>query len=264
MATIHPSSIVDPKAQLAEDVVVGPFCIIGPDVCIGAGTVLRSHVTVSGRTTIGCRNVFYQNAAVGCEPQDKKYAGEPTTLAIGDDNTIRENCTISIGTVQDAGHTQIGSRNLFMANVHIAHDCVIGNDTILANNVAVAGHVHMEDRAIVGGNAAVHQFVHIGEHAMVGGLSGVLRDVPPYVICSNNPCAPHGLNLVGLRRSGFSRECLELLKECYKALYREGNLVSDFVREADEIIARATEDDTRRRLEHFKHFVVTSPRGIIR
>ena len=156
MAQIHPSSIVDSRAQLADDVVVGPFCIVGPDVVIGSGTVLNSHVTVAGRTRIGKNNRIFQNAAVGCEPQDKKYQGEDTALEIGDENVIRENCTISIGTVQDHGITRIGSRNLFMANVHIAHDCQVGSDTILANNVAVAGHVWIEDFVILGGQAAVH------------------------------------------------------------------------------------------------------------
>ncbi|MDO4936872.1 MAG: acyl-ACP--UDP-N-acetylglucosamine O-acyltransferase [Sutterellaceae bacterium] len=264
MAKIHPSSIVDSKARLADDVEIGPFCIVGPDVTIGAGTKLRSHVTVSGRTTIGERNVFYQGAAVGCDPQDKKYAGEPTRLEIGDDNVVRENCTLSIGTVQDIGLTTIGSRNLLMANVHIAHDCRIGNDIILANNNAIAGHVHIEDHAILGGQTGVHQFVHVGTYAMVGGASGVLRDVPPYVICSNNPCEPHGLNLVGLRRAGFSSEFMTLMKAAYKSLYREGNLVADFAREMQEIIAQATEDATRERLTHFRDFVTSSPRGIIR
>ena len=182
MAQIHPSSIVDSRAQLADDVVVGPFCLIGPDVVIGSGTVLNSHVTVAGRTRIGKNNRIFQNAAVGCEPQDKKYQGEDTALEIGDDNVIRENCTISIGTVQDHGITRIGSRNLFMANVHIAHDCQVGSDTIIANNVAIAGHVLIEDFVILGGQAAVHQFCHLGRNAMIGGAAGVLRDVPPYVI----------------------------------------------------------------------------------
>lgn len=264
MAKIHPSSIVDAAAQLADDVQVGPFCWIGPHVRIGAGTVLKSHVTIHGRTTVGERNVIYAGAALGCDPQDKKYAGEPTTLSVGDDNVIRENCTLSIGTVQDEGHTSVGSRNLLMANVHVAHDCRVGNDTIMANNVGLAGHVHLEDHAIVGGNSGVHQFVHIGAYAMVGGMSAVLRDVPPYVICSNNPCAPHGLNAIGLRRAGFSSQCLMLLKECYKALYREGQLVADFAKEAEAIIERAEDPDTRARLQHFRDFVVASPRGIIR
>lgn len=263
MANIHPMSIVDPKAELAEDVTVGPFCIVGPDVKIGAGTELMSHVTVRGRTEIGCRNRIFQGAAIGCEPQDKKYAGEPTRLVIGDDNVIRENCTLSTGTVQDEGITTVGSRNLLMANVHIAHDCRVGSDTILANNCAFAGHVHIEDFVIVGGQSGVHQFVHIGTHAMVGGASGVLRDVPPYVICSGYPCAPHGINSVGLRRSGFTVEEMGLIKECYKALYREGNLIADAAREMQAVLERAP-DKMKPLISHMIEFVTGSPRGIIR
>lgn len=264
MAKIHPSSLVDKAAELADDVVVGPFCIIGPHVKVGEGTVFKSHVTVDGITTIGQRNVFYPGAAIGCDPQDKKYAGEPTTLAIGDDNVVREHCTFSTGTVQDEGRTVVGSRNLFMANVHVAHDCRVGDDIIIANNVALAGHVHVEDHAIVGGQAGVHQFVRIGTYAMVGGASAVLRDVPPYVICHLNPCTPAGLNLVGLRRAGFSAEFMNAAKACYKALYREGNLVADAAREMEAVIASFPEGEIRDRLLHFRDFVVGSPRGVIR
>ncbi len=263
MTRIHPSSIVESGAELADDVVVGPFCLIGAEAKIGAGTVLMSHVTVHGRTQIGQRNRIFQGAAIGCEPQDKKYAGEPTELIVGDDNVIRENCTLSIGTVQDEGITRIGSRNLLMANVHIAHDCRIGNDIILANNCAIAGHVHIEDYAIVGGQTGVHQFVHIGTHTMVGGASAVLRDVPPYVICAGNPAQPHGLNSVGLRRSGFTNAQIALIKSCYRAIYREGHLIADAAKEIAQIIAEAPESD-RSMLQHMLDFVVSSPRGIIR
>ena len=263
MAKIHPLSIVHEGAVLAEDVVVGPFCIIGPDVTIGAGCELQSHVTIRGFTQIGERNKFYSGAAIGCEPQDKKYHGEKTRLVIGDDNIFRENTTISTGTVQDEGITTIGSGNLLMGNVHVAHDCRIGSYTIFSNNVGLAGHVHVEDYAVIGGMSGVHQFVRIGERAMVGGASGVLRDVPPFVICSGNPCTPHGLNSVGLRRAGFTLEQLNVLKECYRALYREGNLVADAIREMDEIYERADES-VRPCIEHMKRFVADSPRGIIR
>lgn len=263
MAKIHPSSIVDPAAQLADDVEVGPFCIVGPKVRIGAGTVLMSHVTVLGDTVIGERNRIFMGAAIGCEPQDKKYAGEDTKLIIGDDNVIRENCTLSIGTTQDEGCTWVGSRNLLMANVHIAHDCRIGNDIILANNCAIAGHVHIEDHAILGGQAACHQFVRVGRNAMAGGGSCVLRDLPPFVICSGNPAEPHGLNSVGLRRAGFGLSTLNALKAAYRAIYRDGNLVADAVREIEGLIAEA-DDEAKPLLEHMKDFVANSPRGIIR
>ena len=164
MTQIHPSAIVDSQAELAEDVVVGPFCLVGPKVCIGAGTVLRSHVVVEGSTTIGARNVIYAGASIGCHPQDKKYRGEDTRLVVGDDNVIRENCTMSIGTIQDQGLTTVGSRNLFMANAHVAHDCQVGSDVILANNVALGGHVIVGDHAILGGQSAAHQFVRIGAY----------------------------------------------------------------------------------------------------
>ena len=158
MAKIHHFSLVDPAAQLADDVVVGPFCVVGPKVKIGAGTVLISHVNITGNTEIGERNRIFPNASIGCEPQDKKYKGEDTRLVIGDDNVIREHVTIATGTVQDHGITVVGNRNLFMANVHVAHDCIVGDDTILANNVGLAGHSIVASRAIIGGQAGVHQF----------------------------------------------------------------------------------------------------------
>lgn len=263
MAQIHPSSIVHPDAVLAADVVVGPFCLVGPKVRIGAGTHLRSHVCVEGRTTIGSGNVIYAGASIGCDPQDKKYAGEDTVLVVGDNNVIRENCTLSIGTVQDRGITRIGSGNLLMANVHIAHDCTVGDNTIIANNCAIAGHCTIEDNVVIGGQTGMHQFTRVGRNAMVAGASGVLRDVPPYVICSGYPAAPHGLNLVGLRRAGFTNDLLRLLKDCYHAVYREGNLVADAVTEINALIDRAGEND-KPYLVHFRDFVAESPRGIIR
>lgn len=262
MAQIHPSAVVDARAELADDVVVGPFCLVGPKVRIGAGTILRSHVVVEGRTTLGCRNVVYAGASIGCDPQDKKYAGEDTELIVGDENVIRENCTFSIGTVQDHGITRVGSRNLFMANAHVAHDCVVGDGVILANNVALAGHVTVEDFAIIGGQTGVHQFVRVGAHAMVGGASAVLRDVPPYVICHLNPCEPVGLNTVGLRRSGFTDEQMRALRRAYGALYRENLVVRDAL---EKIEALKTEfPGAAAELEHFRRFVAESERGVIR
>ena len=263
MPVIHPLSLVDPKAELADDVVVGPFCIVEGKVKIGAGTVLMSHVTVRGRTVIGKGNRIFQGAAVGCEPQDKKYAGEDTELVVGDNNVIRENCTISIGTVQDHGITRIGSGNLLMANVHIAHDCTVGDNTIIANNVAIAGHCTIEDNVVIGGQAGMHQFTRVGRRAMVAGASGILRDVPPYVTCAGYPAAPHGLNLVGLRRAGFSNDLLRVLKDAYHAVYREGNLVADAVAEINALIEKVPED-AKDHLAHLRDFVNNSPRGIIR
>lgn len=262
MTKIHPMSVVDPSAELAEDVEIGPFCVVGPKVKIGSGTVLISHVFVTGRTTIGERNQIYPGACIGCTPQDKKYAGEDTALEIGDENVIRENCTMSIGTAQDQGITRVGSRGLYMVNVHVAHDCQVGNDVIFANNVGLAGHVHVKDFAIVGGQAGVHQFVHIGEHAMVGGGSIVVRDVPPFVICSGYPAAPHGLNSIGLRRRGFTAAQFAVLKQCYHVVYRENLTVAEASDRMKELEKANPADEAL--IELFRQAVSESPRGIIR
>ncbi len=262
MASIHPSAVVDSRAELADDVVVGPFCLIGPNVRIGAGTVLRSHVVVEGRTTIGCRNVVYAGASIGCRPQDKKYAGEDTALVVGDDNVIRENRTLSIGTVQDNGLTTVGSRNLLMANAHVAHDCAVGRDAILANNVALGGHVRIGDHAIIGGQTGVHQFVRVGAYAMVGGASGVVQDVPPYVICHLNPCTPVGLNIIGLRRAGFADEQIRALRRAYGAFYRENLTAKEACAKMDEIAAEFP--GAAAEVLAFKTFVEASRRGVIR
>ena len=247
MARIHHSSIIDIRAELDEDVEVGPFCMVGPHVRIGAGTVLESHVVVKGLTTIG-RN---------------KYKGEETYLEIGDDNIVRENCTLSTGTIQDQGITRIGSRNLLMANVHVAHDCVLGNDIIIANNVALAGHVHVDDFAVIGGQTGVHQFVHIGTHSMTGGVSGLTHDLPPYVICSGNPAKSFGLNLVGLRRAGYSSDTIGRIKSLYKALYLEGRTVAEALVEMDARIEQAPEE-VRPILAAMRDFVAANKRGIVR
>lgn len=262
MPQIHPTSLVDPHAEIADGVVIGPFCIVGPGVRIGAGTVLRSHVVVDGSTEIGERNLVYAGASIGCAPQDKKYRGEDTRLVVGDDNVIRENCTLSIGTIQDEGITRVGSRNLFMANAHVAHDCRVGDDVILANNVALAGHVTVGSHAILGGQSAVHQFARVGEFAMVGGQAGVLQDVPPYVMSHLNPAKVAGLNLVGLRRAGFTDEQIRALRKAYGHFYRE-NLT---VKEAAEKIAALKTDYPGAvvEIDRFLTFVTTSQRGVIR
>jgi UDP-N-acetylglucosamine acyltransferase len=219
---IHPTAIVDASAHLADDVEVGPFSVIGPDVEIGAGTVVGPHVVVKGPTRLGERNRIFQFASVGEDCQDKKYAGEPTRLEVGDDNVIREGVTLHRGTVQDRGVTTIGSRNLFMAYAHVGHDCVIGNDCILANQATLGGHVTLGDHAILGGLSALHQFCHVGAHAMCGGGSIITKDIPAYLMVNGNPAQAHGLNLVGLKRRGFSREALKALSEAYKVVYRQG------------------------------------------
>lgn len=262
-AQIHPTAIVEEGAEIGADVVIGPFCMVGPNVKIGPRTVLRSHVVVEGRTTIGADNVIYMGTAIGCHPQDKKYDNEDTVLIIGDKNVIREHCTFSIGTVQDEGITRVGDDNLFMTGSHVAHDCKVGSHTIIANNVALAGHVVVEDYAIIGGQAGVHQFVRVGAHTMTGGLSAVLRDVPPFVICSGNPAEPHGLNLVGLRRSGYTDSQLRALRYAYGALYRENLTVKEAIAKIDTRL-KAQYPDSVDVLEQFKTFIASSPRGLIR
>lgn len=219
---IHPTAIVDPAARLADSVEVGPFSVIGPDVEIGADSVIGPHVVIKGPTRLGARNRVFQFASVGEDCQDKKYAGEPTRLEVGDDNTIREGVTLHRGTVQDRGVTTIGSRNLFMAYAHVGHDCLIGDDCILANQATLGGHVNLGNYVILGGLSAVHQFCSIGAHAMCGGGSIITKDIPAYLMVSGNPAEAHGLNLVGLKRRGFSREALKALAEAYKVVYRQG------------------------------------------
>ncbi|MDV6320285.1 acyl-ACP--UDP-N-acetylglucosamine O-acyltransferase [Chromohalobacter sp. HP20-39] len=219
---IHSTAIVDPSARVSDDVDIGPFCVIGPEVEIGEGTVIGPHVVLKGPTRLGKRNRIFQFASVGEDCQDKKYAGEPTRLEMGDDNVVREGVTLHRGTIQDKEATIIGSRNLFMAYAHVGHDCVIGDDCILANQATLAGHVTIGDHAILGGLSAIHQFCHIGTHAMCGGGSIITKDVPAYVIVNGNPAQAHGLNLVGLKRRGFSREALRALGDAYRAVYRQG------------------------------------------
>ncbi len=219
---VHPQAIVDASAKLADNVSVGPWSYIGPGVEIGEGTEIMSHVVIKGPTVIGRNNRIFQFASVGEECQDKKYAGEPTRLVIGDNNTIRENCTIHRGTVQDRGETRIGNNNLLMAYVHVAHDCVLGDNTILANCTTLAGHVVLDDYAILGGGTMVHQFCHIGAHSMAAGGSIVLKDIPAYVMASGQSAKPYGMNVEGLKRRGFNKDVLVDLRRAYKVIYRQG------------------------------------------
>jgi UDP-N-acetylglucosamine acyltransferase len=220
VASVHPTAIIHAGAELADDVEIGAYSTIGPHVRIGEGTMVAAHVVVEGRTTVGRNNRILQFASVGAIPQDKKYAGEPTALEIGDGNTIREFCTINIGTAQDVGVTRIGNDNWIMAYVHIAHDCQVGNDTTFSNSAQLAGHVHVADHAVLGGFVGVHQFCRVGEHAMIAAGSIVLQDVPPYVTAAGFPAKPHGTNNEGLRRRGFSADDLSVIKRAYKTLYR--------------------------------------------
>ena len=262
MPRIHSTALVDRTAELADDVEVGPYSIVGARVRIGAGTVLGPHVVIDGRTTIGRGNRFFPFCSIGGAPQDKKYAGEDTQLVIGDGNTVRECCTISLGTAQGGGVTRIGSDNWIMAYAHIAHDCVVGDHTILANNATLAGHVTVGDWVVIGGLSAVHQFCSVGPHAMAGGGSIVLRDIPPYVMCNGNPAEPHGINTEGLKRRGFEAETINLLRRAYRTLYKEGMTTVEAV--SALAVMAAEHPASAGAIGLLKDFVSNSQRGIIR
>ncbi|NLC35741.1 MAG: acyl-ACP--UDP-N-acetylglucosamine O-acyltransferase [Alcaligenaceae bacterium] len=261
-ARIHATAIVSPGAELADDVEVGAYSLIGPNVSIGPGTQVGPHCIIDGHTAIGANNVFYRFCSIGGMPQDKKYKGEPTRLEIGDGNMVREYVTLNTGTVQDVGVTRLGSDNWIMAYVHVAHDCQIGSHTILANNVQLAGHIHVDDWAILGGSSAVHQFVHIGAHSMVGGASSIRQDVPPYVVGAGDPFRPVGINSEGLRRRGFDADTIAVLKDTYKLLYRR-NLSVD---EAAAAMRRLQEEspEASAAIETLAVFLERPGRGIVR
>ncbi|MCF8160710.1 MAG: acyl-ACP--UDP-N-acetylglucosamine O-acyltransferase [Polaromonas sp.] len=221
MTTIHATALVDPAAELDSSVTVGPYTVIGPHVRIAAGTTVGPHCVLEGHTTIGCDNRIFQFASLGAIPQDKKYAGEPCELVIGNRNTIREFCTFNIGSPGDVGVTRVGDDNWLMAYVHLAHDCQVGSHTIFANNSQLAGHVHVGDWAILGGFTVVHQFVRIGAHSMTAMCTLLFADVPPFVMCQGQPAAARSMNFEGLRRRGFSPERISAVKAMHKALYRD-------------------------------------------
>lgn len=219
---IHATAIVHPRAKLAAGVSVGPYSIVGEHVEIGAGSEIGAHVVIEGRTRIGASNRIFAHSVIGGAPQDKKYAGEPTGLEIGDRNLIREFCTFNCGTAQDAGTTRIGSDNWIMAYVHVAHDCQVGDHTTFANAASIAGHVHVGDHAVLGGFTGVHQFVLIGAHSMTAGATLLLQDLPPYVMAAGNAAKPFGINSEGLKRRGFGEEQITEIRRAYKTLYRSG------------------------------------------
>lgn len=221
MTAIHATALVDPGAELHSSVTVGPYTVIGPHVRIGAGTTVGPHCVIEGHTTIGQDNRIFQFNSLGAIPQDKKYAGEPCELVIGDRNTIREFCTFNIGSPGDAGVTRVGDDNWIMAYVHLAHDCVVGNHTIFANNSQLAGHVRVDDWVILGGFTVVHQFVRLGAHSMTAMCSLLFADLPPFVMCQGQPAAARSMNYEGLRRRGFSSERVAAVKAMHKALYRD-------------------------------------------
>ncbi len=257
-AMIHPTAIIDPKARLDSSVSVEAYAVIGADVEIGAGTSIGAHVVIDGPTRIGLDNRFFPFSSIGAAPQDKKYAGEPTTLEVGDRNVVREFCTLNRGTAQDAGATRLGNDNWIMAYVHLAHDCQVGNDTIFANNAQLAGHVHVGDYAILGGFTVVHQFVHIGAHSLTAMGTILLQDLPPYVTAAGNTAKPHGINSEGLRRRGFSPEAIARIKAAYKVIYKTGLSLEQARTEL------ATRAEVAAELVPLAGFLARSGRGIIR
>ncbi|MBK9956393.1 MAG: acyl-ACP--UDP-N-acetylglucosamine O-acyltransferase [Rhodocyclaceae bacterium] len=256
--SIHATAIVHAGARLGAGVEVGPYSVIGEHVEIGDCTWIGPHVVIGGHTRIGEDNRIFQFSSIGEVPQDKKYAGEPTRLEIGDGNTIREFCTLNCGTAQDVGVTRLGNDNWIMAYVHLAHDCQVGNNTIFANNAQLAGHVHIGDWVILGGFTGVHQFVRVGAHSMTAVGTVLLQDLPPYVMAAGNTAEPHGINSEGLKRRGFSPESVMAIRRAYKMLYKSGLKLD----EARAVIA--TEAAIVTELRPLVDFLTQPGRGIIR
>jgi len=255
---IHPAAIVDSAARIGANVEIGPYSIIGPDVEIGDDTEIGPHVVIKGHTRIGRENRIFQFCSLGEMPQDKKYAGEPTRLEIGDRNTIREFCTFNLGTVQGGGVTSVGDDNWIMAYVHIAHDCRVANKTIFANGASLAGHVTVDDLVIFGGFTGVHQFCRIGAHVITAASSLVLQDVPPYLMVAGNTAQPYGIHVEGLKRRGFTSEAISELKRAYRTLYKSGLLLEEAKGKLAEQ-AKAQPD-----VQLMVDFLEASKRGIIR
>jgi UDP-N-acetylglucosamine acyltransferase len=254
---IHPMASVSKGAELAPGVSIGPFCTVGPEVVIGAGTRLISHVVLDGKVVIGQGNTFYPFSSAGLVPQDLKYHGEPSRVEIGDKNTIRESVTIHRGTEGGGMLTKLGDGNLLMAYVHVAHDCRLGSRIIMANAANLAGHITIEDGAIIGGLTGIHQFVKIGALALVGGMSGISKDVPPYVWASGNRAFLYGLNLEGLRRARIAPDSIAALKKAYSILFRGGKSQKKAVAEVRDCVPLTHE------VTHLLNFVEQSGRGVL-
>jgi UDP-N-acetylglucosamine acyltransferase len=255
---IHSTAIVSPRARLGSKVAIGAYAVIGEHVEIGDGTSIGPHTVVVGHTRIGRDNRIYQACSIGEAPQDKKYAGEPTELHIGDRNTIREFCTLNLGTVQDVGVTRVGDDNWIMAYVHVAHDCQVGSNTVFANCTQLAGHVHIGDWAILGGFTGVHQFVRVGAHSFTAVSTVLLQDLPPYVMASGNSAQARSINAEGLKRRGFSAEAIQAIKRAYKTLYRSGLTLDEARKQI------AAEAETTSELRILVDFLSVAGRGIVR
>ncbi len=262
MSQIHPTAIIEPGAQLGDNVEVGPYAIIGQHVRIGARTTIGSHSVIEGHTIIGDDNRIGHYASVGGRPQDMKYKDEPTRLEIGDRNVIREFTTIHTGTVQDSGVTVIGNDNWIMAYVHVGHDCRLGDHIVMSSNAQLAGHVIIGDHAVVGGMSGVHQYVRIGAHSMLGGASALVQDVPPFVIAAGNKAVPHGINVEGLRRRGFSAEAISALRSAYRVVYKSGATLEEAKLQLRELSGTCGDGDVP--VKAFADFIDASQRGIIR
>jgi len=257
-SAIHPTAIIDPRAELGPDVSVGAYSIIGPDVVIGARTVIGPHAVVMGPTRLGEDNQIFQFAALGDAPQDKKYKGEPTRLELGDRNIVREYVTLNRGTTKDQCVTRIGDDNLFMACAHVAHDCLVGNNCVLANHATLGGHVQLGDWVIMAGLSGVHQFCKVGAHAFIANFTAVTRDVPPYVMAVGQPAAAHSINSEGLKRRGYTAEQIRNLRNAFRTLYRSGLKLTDA---AERLQALAGEQPE---LQPIVDFLATSTRSIVR
>ncbi len=254
---IHPTAIVSPKAKLADSVSVGPFSVISDNIVIGADTKVGSHCVIEGNTTIGRGCEIFTGAVVGSRPQDLKFKGEKVFLEIGDNNIIREYCTLNPGT-QDGGKTIVGNNNLLMAYSHIAHDCVVGNGCVLANNCTLAGHVTIEDKAVVGGIVAIHQFVRIGMLSIIGGCSKVVQDIPPFSTCDGHPARVYGLNLVGLRRNGISNDSIRKIDQAFKLFFNSGLSLKHALEKAEQELEKTKE------ISYLVNFAKNSERGMSR
>ncbi len=255
---IDERAVVSDDARVHEDAYIGPYAVIGPDVEIGRGTRVEAHVVVRGPTVIGEDNRLFQFSSIGDDPQDKKYAGEPTRLVIGNRNTIREYCTINRGTVQDEGVTRVGDDNLIMAYTHIAHDCRVGNGTVFANNATIAGHVQIGDYVILGGFTAVHQYCRIGPHAFTAIFTCLTKDVPAYVMAAGNPAEPRGVNAEGLRRRGFDADQIRNIRDAYSTVYRRG------LTRQEAIVDLAARVESQPELQPLLDALRSSTRGLTR
>jgi UDP-N-acetylglucosamine acyltransferase len=258
VALIDPTAIIHGSAELAENISVGAFSVIGADVSIDSGTVIGPHVVIKGPTSIGKDNRIYQFTSIGEDPQDKKYASEVTRLVIGDRNTIREFTSLHRGTVQDHSLTQIGSDNLFMAYTHVAHDCVIGDHVIMANGASLAGHVRLHDHAILGGFTLVHQFTQIGQYSFAAMGSAITQDIPPFIMVGGKPARPHGINSVGMERNGISAEDIRLIRKAYKIMYKMNLRLEDAIEQIEILAGDSTE------LSDMVSFLRNVRRGILR